>query len=596
MSEELDTRLAAEIDAVAASRSRGRGPLQRLMLCGDWRTRALAQSAGGAMIRDDPTAWRRFSLLGRALAFVPHLCGMLPTVGRHGFLISPSLVNGLSDSCWQVRTAAALAVGECRDPRHSRVLEALLNDPFRPPRLAAATALRARGAPTGELRLEQCETTPPNLDGGSGVLDWLSLIAGRHLALLSQAAPAPSPRPRDAAGWAEWLAGPIGMIAIGGRQAEIRRYGHEPDLKFQLAKPFSDEDRMGNLRQLEAFVAATAELSAGRGAWVLDLGGGPGWVSELLIRFGLRVVTLDVSSSLLRLAKTRFDGAGLAGRPVCGDMTSLPFEDNSFEAAIVLDSLHHVENVELVLREACRVLVPGGRLVVAEPGEGHMESPKSRAEMHEQGVREGEIHLFALERLARRAGFTDLRAVLRPPLGVHIDPAGIRRAMRDRLDRWLVELDGRSTTFDSLVLRTTLDRPIVTLTAGERMADSRAPALARARIVPALSVHTGRLVGRVEISNKGDTLWLSATPDGIGAVSLGLQLLHADGGMRDRELARFPLPADVAPGETVSLAIALDLPALDEPALVKLDLVAEHVCWFEDRGSRPAMVEVGAQK
>jgi hypothetical protein len=41
------------------------------------------------------------------------------------------------------------------------------------------------------------------------------------------------------------------MIAIGGRQAEIRRYGHEPGLKFQLAEPFSDGDRMGNLRGVQ---------------------------------------------------------------------------------------------------------------------------------------------------------------------------------------------------------------------------------------------------------------------------------------------------------------------------------------------------------
>jgi hypothetical protein len=62
--EEPEQALLTELAGYAKSPARGRGAVLRLMLCGDWRTRVLATSAGGLMVRDDPTAWRRLSLTG----------------------------------------------------------------------------------------------------------------------------------------------------------------------------------------------------------------------------------------------------------------------------------------------------------------------------------------------------------------------------------------------------------------------------------------------------------------------------------------------------------------------------------------------------
>jgi SAM-dependent methyltransferase len=52
---------------------------------------------------------------------------------------------------------------------------------------------------------------------------------------------------------------------------------------------------------------------------------------------------------------------------VTADAQKLPFAENSFANIVMVDVLHHIEYPILFLREAERVLQPGGRLVMAEP-------------------------------------------------------------------------------------------------------------------------------------------------------------------------------------------------------------------------------------
>ena len=589
-----DQELFAEIEALVRRGPRSRGVLVRLAERGDWRARVLAVSAIGRLVREDPSARRRVGFLGRVLARVPGLRRHLPTVGYQGRLVSRSLRNATGDRSFAVRTAAALALGECRDPWLAPALEPMLTDPFRPVRLAAAAALVA--CDRAAVVLDEPgggESTPERMAEGVSTLDWLSRLAAAHRALVDEAAPSLGAPPEAHANErASWLAGATEAGGRGGAAAEAARYEHEKDLAYQLAKPFGPEDRAENLRQLDAFVALAAHLDLPRGARVLDLGGGSGWVAELLARFGFRPVVLDVARPLLRLARRRFASAGLVSRAVAGDMTALPLRDASVEAVVAIDALHHVDDLAAVLGEARRVLVPGGPFLIGEPGEGHSESVKSRAEAREQGVREGEIHPLAVLRLASRAGFDAVALLPRVPATAKIEVADLRRAMKTPAEAWPVRQEGASTRFDSLVLQSMLSHPLLVLRSGRRAPDSRAPGVLRAGMQVSLTRRGEVVEGEVELRNTGDTTWLVESDDGAGAVWLGLQLLARDGRMLNRELWRTRLPSPVAPGNASTVRVRAPLPNAQDAYRLKVDLVAERVCWFEDRGSRPTHLDV----
>lgn len=53
---------------------------------------------------------------------------------------------------------------------------------------------------------------------------------------------------------------------------------------------------------------------------------------------------------------------------VCADAQALPFAEGSFSGMTMLDVLHHIEHPRRFFAEAARVLEPGGRIAMMEPG------------------------------------------------------------------------------------------------------------------------------------------------------------------------------------------------------------------------------------
>ncbi|OAT83526.1 class I SAM-dependent methyltransferase, partial [Desulfotomaculum copahuensis] len=101
------------------------------------------------------------------------------------------------------------------------------------------------------------------------------------------------------------------------------------------------------------------------GITVLDIGCGTGNYSLALARLGMRVTGVDISPGMLARARAKAAVAGLAVAFLPADAQKLPFPDNSFAAAISVTTLEFVPDLAAVLKEAHRVLQPGGRLVAA---------------------------------------------------------------------------------------------------------------------------------------------------------------------------------------------------------------------------------------
>jgi ArsR family transcriptional regulator len=96
---------------------------------------------------------------------------------------------------------------------------------------------------------------------------------------------------------------------------------------------------------------------------VLDIGAGDGTIAEMLAARARRYVCLEQSETLVAAAKKRLAQFGSA-EVIHGDMHALGFEDGSFDHVLLLNVLTYAEQPSLVLREAGRVLAPGGNLVL----------------------------------------------------------------------------------------------------------------------------------------------------------------------------------------------------------------------------------------
>lgn len=99
---------------------------------------------------------------------------------------------------------------------------------------------------------------------------------------------------------------------------------------------------------------------------VLDLGCGCGYGSYLLATNGAKhVVGVDIADDALAYAEKYYRAPNLSfGRM---DVTALNLPPQSFDTAVCLEVFEHVDDYEALLREAVRVLVPGGTLVLSTP-------------------------------------------------------------------------------------------------------------------------------------------------------------------------------------------------------------------------------------
>lgn len=149
------------------------------------------------------------------------------------------------------------------------------------------------------------------------------------------------------------------LDAVLNRRAEsARRLVAESGLVEEVAR-LEDEDRVDVL-----ILRTLADEPVGE---LLDIGTGKGRMLRLLGQQADRAVGIDISRAMLMLARSNLHAAGLDHLSVRhGNMYQLRFPDGSFDTVTIDQVLYQAEQPSQVLREAGRVLRPGGRLLLLE--------------------------------------------------------------------------------------------------------------------------------------------------------------------------------------------------------------------------------------
>jgi ArsR family transcriptional regulator len=159
---------------------------------------------------------------------------------------------------------------------------------------------------------------------------------------------------------------------------------------------------------------------------VLDAGTGTGRMLELLAPHIKRGVGIDVSAEMLAIARDRLARSGVGHCQVrLGDVYRLPFfeggKHESFDAAIFHQVLHYLDDPQAAVREAMRVVKPGGRILIADfaPHQlgflrrDHAHRRLGFSDREVQGwFKAAGLKLLATEQLAPRSGNEQLTVMV----------------------------------------------------------------------------------------------------------------------------------------------------------------------------------------
>jgi SAM-dependent methyltransferase len=143
---------------------------------------------------------------------------------------------------------------------------------------------------------------------------------------------------------------------------------------------------------------AIAQLELPRPARILDAGCGSGRNMVELASLGT-VTGVELSHTSASLARARG-----VGEVVEGSVLAMPFEADSFELAVSLDVIEHLQEDLDALRELRRVVAPGGALLVTVPAYQWLWSGHDEINHHHRRYTRR-----SLQRVAEQAGWRQTR-------------------------------------------------------------------------------------------------------------------------------------------------------------------------------------------
>jgi ubiquinone/menaquinone biosynthesis C-methylase UbiE len=131
----------------------------------------------------------------------------------------------------------------------------------------------------------------------------------------------------------------------------------------------ADWDRLRSLHISEDDVEAAMREAVGSGPFkfLLDLGTGTGRTLDLFADRYARGLGIDVNQAMLAYARAKLTKGGRTHAQVRhGDIYALSLADRQADAIVMHQVLHFLSDPVLAIREAARVLAPGGKLLIVD--------------------------------------------------------------------------------------------------------------------------------------------------------------------------------------------------------------------------------------
>ena len=355
-----------------------------------------------------------------------------------------------------------------------------------------------------------------------------------------------------------------------------------PDqISWLYQKPIREAGAAEQFTELYSVLNAIQLMGLEPGNTVLEVGSGPGWVTELFVRLDVNVTCIEPASNMVAIARERVDATlkhhRITKPPhveyIQSSLEAAALSERAFDAILFHESLHHIIDESAGVRQAFRALRPGGTMVVCEwcwiPGNATLEATLQE-EMEKYGTLESPYTQKYLEEILRDAGFTDI-------CRYHSINGFIPETQGERSVVSVAQAPAGQTNNLSAI------RPFDTPTSRQGHAVDRE----KIRLhVSGVEWSRGRPVVQVHLrlTNDSDAVLLNT---GVGRVTVSL-CTGTLGQAGFVEAGRVNIPKMVRPGSSIEFSPTYEIPAGAEAEAWRLELVAEDVEWL-DLVSKPAI-------